>query len=166
MYLKWDTNKLQVTAWLNMSNTDHCWFISFALTFMIIETVDSQINTIPMKTHKSNIMQIFKFEYRITFNYLIFWSIMDFIFRQVTRFIYNGCRSANKTSNLQRNFICFCHSCFCMFCQNTHAKFKGGRSQTYWKRESLQNTFQRQSFHNFTFKFGQCKNWRSQPGRL
>ena len=39
---------------------------------MIIETVESQINTIPMKTHKSNIMQIFKFEYRITFNYLIF----------------------------------------------------------------------------------------------
>jgi len=89
---------------------------------MIIETVESQINTIPMKTHKSNIMQIFKFEYRITFNYLIFGMLWILFSDKLLDLLVTDTDLLTKFQTYKGAFFIFVTTAFLYFFVKTHMR--------------------------------------------
>lgn len=75
-----------------------------------------------MKTHKSNIMQIFKFEYRITFNYLIFGMLWILFSDKLLDLLVTDADLLTKFQTYKGAFFIFVTTAFLYFFVKTHMR--------------------------------------------
>lgn len=75
-----------------------------------------------MKTHKSNIMQIFKFEYRITFNYLIFGMLWILFSDKLLDLLVIDADLLTKFQTYKGAFFIFVTTTFLYFFVKTHMR--------------------------------------------